>query len=145
MLHSCNTFAKMTLMRNESVHFQSNFRRLYINLDPFARDETLDRIESILEILMVSRSGSGGYYERLETPWSWYSETWINYDLLASRPEAYPAFVDSDHPRRDGNYLDQDNPHSAYPVGMSQLITCLHSGPAPARGSPALRRQHINH
>ena len=132
----------MALMGTESHKCCCRSQTLKINLAPFARDERLDRIKSILEILMVSRSGHAGYYERLETPWSWYSEPWVNFDLLAGRPEAYPAFVDSDHPEWDSTELDHW--YSAYPAEMSQLITCLHSGPAPARGSPGHRRPPID-
>ena len=129
----------MALMKYETPICCCYSQRLKVNLGPFARDERLDRIENILEILMVSRSS---YYGRLETTMSLYAAEPVAYDLMPPGTVVCP-----DHANCSGQFCERKNAvvRSASAIGVSQLPPQQRSESSLARGSPHIRRPHIHH
>jgi hypothetical protein len=73
----------MGSMTNETTTCHCNSQPLYVSFQPFARDERLDRIDDILELLLESRFGYGLCYDRIEMPHFFPAfDDFVNYDLM---------------------------------------------------------------
>lgn len=110
--------------------------RLSNNLEPFARDERLDRIENILEILMVSREC---YYGRLESHLSYYTPEPIRFDLMPVRVMTHPVLDACCHMKMGLNGSTVDEGRLGSGTDASQLFTCQGSTSMLPRGSPEAR------
>ncbi len=134
----------MGLMRDETSNNHCKSHRLNISLGPFARDERLDRVEHILELLLESRSGSGRYYQRLQTPSFMGLEDLVNYDLMPAGIGLLPAESCSRDDWSIGALVSENDltPGSATtPAVFRSESRCLSP---PARGSPDQRRPNIH-
>src|SRR5688500_7485140 len=127
----------MELMRNEYSTFNYDSQHLNISLGPFARDERVDRIEHLLELLIEGRFGNGHLYQKLETPFSMTWDEFVNYDLMPiSRAMSIFGCCVGDQ-TADPVGGDENSLDSKPVFQWSEIRAGLHSPSPLARGSPA--------
>ncbi len=134
----------MGFMKSEYPTCHCKSRPLNITLGPFDRDERVDEIDRILELLIESRYGPGRYYQPYEMPRTMLRAETVNYDLMPTgiallfSNECFSVFR-SELAGKAGKELGLGS--TADPAAF------LHVRNSPstlARGSPHHRRPYIN-